>query len=77
MSRSVMSVAASAARRPRPIAAITSSIDIVGEAINSGATRGSAYTTPSAARSTPHSNATRSIASGVDMTATVWANVSR
>ena len=44
---------------------------------SSGAKRISAYTTPSSARSSAHSAATRSSASRVCITATVWANVSR
>ena len=43
----------------------------------SGAYRTSAYTTPSAARSSAHSAATRCSASAVWVTATVWANVAR
>ena len=44
---------------------------------SSGAMRTSAYTTPSAARSCAHSEATRMIASRSCMTPTVCSNVSR
>src|SRR5690606_41869224 len=43
----------------------------------SGAYRTSAYTIPSAARSSAHSYATRDSASAVCITPTVWVNVSR
>ena len=64
-------------RNPSSTARTTSSGVSPPAVESSGANRTSAYTTPSAARSSAHSAETRAIASGCCMTPTVWANVSR
>ncbi len=70
-------VSALPAANPAVIASTTASMARPCAVDSSGAKRTSAYTTPSAARSSAHSRATRWIASGVCITPTVCANVSR
>ena len=62
---------------PRSTASTTSSRVRPASRCCSGAKRTSAYTTPSSARSSAHSRATRSRAAAVCITATVCVNVSR
>ena len=63
--------------KPSSTASTAPSSDSPRSQCSSGAKRTSAYTTPSSARSSAHSRATRTIESAVCITPTVWANVSR